>query len=290
MAPAEQDVVQTAVRLVDTVLGVQLGVVVIRVSLEGVGVNDLVGELATNDESVTDNVPLTVGTEKAEELAEIVNQTSDLHPLGLAVSSNGLSGLKKMLDLAHRGVRVGLVDKVVKKLHGFPDRHASTDGVSELLSDLDIILVGLLQVLLLNILLGTDCDKWQQMTYRIEALDSVTSILVLPESGLVFLLVKLAREVVFDLCLSLLDSILLLELQDVDLVDLVRHFIELGGLVLDVVVDLGSVHFGCESVVVVGNEMVNQTQVNLGVCPFPWEGGLYTADIWLVGPADREEF
>lgn len=73
MTPAEQDVIQTAVRLVDTVLGVQLGVVIIRVSLEGVGVNDLVGELATNDESVTDNVPLTVGTEKAEELAEIVD-------------------------------------------------------------------------------------------------------------------------------------------------------------------------------------------------------------------------
>lgn len=248
MTPAEQDVVQTAVGLVDTVLGVQLGVVVIRVSLEGVGVNDLVGELATNDESVTDNVPLTVGTEKAKELAEIVNQTSDLHPLGLAVSSNGLSGLKKVLDLTHRGVRVGLVDKVVKKLHGFPDRHASTDGVSELLSDLDIILVGLLQVLLLNILSGADCDKWQQMTYRIEVLDSVTSILVLPKSGLVLFLVKLAREVVFDLGLSLLDSILLLELQDVDLVDLVRDFIELGSLVLDVVVDLGSVHFGCESV------------------------------------------
>lgn len=86
------------------------------------------------------------------------------------------------------------------------------------------------------------------MTYGIEVLDSVTSIFVLPESGLVLLLVKLAREVVFDLGLSLLDSILLLELQDVDLVDLVRDFIELGSLVLDVVVDLGSVHFGCESV------------------------------------------
>lgn len=159
VTPAKQNVVQTTVWLVDTVLGVQLGVVVIGVSLEGVGVDNLVGELAAHDESVADNIPLTVGTEEAEKLAEIVDQTGELHPLGLAVSSNSLSCLKKVLNLSNRGVRVGLVNEVVEELHCFPDGHASTDSVAEFLSDLDIVLVGLLQVLLLNILSATDCEK-----------------------------------------------------------------------------------------------------------------------------------
>lgn len=73
VTPAKQNVVQTTVWLVDTVLGVQLGVVVIGVSLEGVGVDNLVGKLAAHDESVADNIPLTVGTEEAEKLAEIVD-------------------------------------------------------------------------------------------------------------------------------------------------------------------------------------------------------------------------
>lgn len=151
VTPAEQDVVQTAVRLIDTVLGVQLGVVIVGVRLEGVGVDNLVGKLAADNEGVTDNVPLTVGTEETEKLAKIVNQTSDLHPFRLAVSSNSLSGLKKVLNLSNRGVRVGLVDEIVEELHCFPDGHASTDSVAEFLSDLYIVLVGLLQVLLLNI-------------------------------------------------------------------------------------------------------------------------------------------
>lgn len=83
------------------------------------------------------------------------------------------------------------------------------------------------------------------MTYSVEVLDTVTSFLVLPESSLVLLLVKLACEVVVDLSLSLLHSVLLLELQDVDLVNLVRNLVELDGFALDVVVDFGSVHFGC---------------------------------------------
>lgn len=86
------------------------------------------------------------------------------------------------------------------------------------------------------------------MTYSVEVLDTVASFLVLPESSLVLLLVKLAREVVIDLSLSLLDSVLLLELQDIDLVDFVRNLVELNSLVLDVVVDFGSVHFGCRCV------------------------------------------
>ena len=46
-----------------------------------------------------DNIPLTLGAKEVEELAEIVNEARDLHPLRLAVPSDGLRRLQEVLNL-----------------------------------------------------------------------------------------------------------------------------------------------------------------------------------------------
>jgi hypothetical protein len=67
-------------------------------------------------------------------------------------------------------------------------------------------------------------------THGVKVLDAVARVLVLPERRLVLLGVKLRLGSV---------RVALLELEDVDLVDLVRHGVELGRHVLDVLGDLG---------------------------------------------------
>ena len=52
MSPRQHDVVESAVRLVDSVRGGVNGVVVVRVALEGVRINVLLGELASYNEGI----------------------------------------------------------------------------------------------------------------------------------------------------------------------------------------------------------------------------------------------
>jgi len=99
VAPADHDVVETAARCVDTVLGAVDGVLAVGVVLESAGVDDAVVELAADDESVTDNIPLTLCLEEEEELAQVVDKTDQLEPAGLAIAADSLSGLKQVLDL-----------------------------------------------------------------------------------------------------------------------------------------------------------------------------------------------
>ena len=51
-----------------------------------------------------DNIPLTLGAKEVEELAEIVNEARNLHPLRLSISADSLRGLKKVLDLGEAGL------------------------------------------------------------------------------------------------------------------------------------------------------------------------------------------
>ena len=55
MTPGEHHVLQPAVGRVDAVLGGVDRILEVRVSDEGVGVDDLVGELASNDEGVLES-------------------------------------------------------------------------------------------------------------------------------------------------------------------------------------------------------------------------------------------
>ena len=42
--------------------------------------------------------------EEEEQLPEIVDKPSNLHPLGFAIATDGLSGLEQMFDLRHAGL------------------------------------------------------------------------------------------------------------------------------------------------------------------------------------------
>ena len=151
VTPREHDVCEAAAGLVDSVLGHELRVVVVRVGFERVGVDDLVAELGSDDERVAHDVPLTLGAEEAQQLAEVMDQAGHLHPVGLAVSSDRLGRLQQVLNLANRGVRVGLVDKRIEHLHRLPDRHAGPDGLAERLAHPDVVLESLLLMLLLKV-------------------------------------------------------------------------------------------------------------------------------------------
>lgn len=208
VAPAEHDVVETAVGRVDAVLGVVVGVGGIGVALsEGGRVDAAVREGAADSEGVADDVPLALGAELREEdheLAEVVDETSQLHPAGLAIAADGLGGLEKVLDLGEGGIGVRLVDQGVELLHGLPDGHlgARAGGAVEAVAGLQVVGDGLLVVLL-----------------AVEVLDAVVGVLVVAEGSLVLLLVELGLGVV---------------LGGIDLVDLVGHGLELGtGLVGD---------------------------------------------------------
>lgn len=99
VAPGQHDVVHTAAGHVDAVLSAVDLVVVVGVALEGVGVDDALVEGATDGECVADDVPLALGIVEEEKLAQVVDQTDELEPAGLAVAANGFCGLEKVVDL-----------------------------------------------------------------------------------------------------------------------------------------------------------------------------------------------
>jgi len=99
MSPTQQNIVQSAVWLVHTVLGRVHGVLGVRVVLERVWINDLVRKLAPHDESVPNDVPLALGSKEEEKFSQVVHESGDLHPFRLPILSNGLRGLQQVLDL-----------------------------------------------------------------------------------------------------------------------------------------------------------------------------------------------
>lgn len=64
MSPTQQNVIQSTVGLVHAVLGRIDGVFRIWIVLERLWVNDLVRELASHDESISDDVPLALGSKE----------------------------------------------------------------------------------------------------------------------------------------------------------------------------------------------------------------------------------
>ena len=206
VAPGEHDVVQATARRVDTVLGAVDLVVVVRVILEGLGaVDDTVVESQSDGEGITHDIPLAAGTEEVQQLAQVVDETGQLHPARLAIAADGLCGLQEVLDLRKTGVRVRLVDEGVELLHGFPDGHLGAGLGVEVVAGLEVVGHGLLGVLLL-----------------VEVLDPVTGVFVLAELGLVLALVELRFFVQAFFGVLLLQGVL----EDVDIVDGVRCFLE----------------------------------------------------------------
>ena len=51
------------------------------------------------DECVSDNVPLALRAKEEQEFSQVVNESGNLHPLRLSVSSDGLRGLQQVFNL-----------------------------------------------------------------------------------------------------------------------------------------------------------------------------------------------
>jgi hypothetical protein len=206
VAPAEHHIIHTAPRGIDPVLGRVNRILRVRVGGECVGVDDLGGEGTADGEGVSYYVPLPLSIEEEKQLAEIVNETCELHPAGLAVSPNSLRRLEEMLDLREGGVGVGLVDQGVEFLHRLPDGEFSTDLALKCVAGLQVVGDCLLLVLL-----------------GVEVLDAVAGILVLSELCFVLLSVECGGfvDVFLFLCGS---SILHFEsgFEDIDIVNCVR--------------------------------------------------------------------
>jgi len=79
MTPTQHNIIQPTARLIDTVLRAVYCIIKVGVAFERPWVNYLVGELATNDKCIADNIPLTLRTKEEEELAKVVHKTSHLN-------------------------------------------------------------------------------------------------------------------------------------------------------------------------------------------------------------------
>ena len=126
MSPAQQDIVQPTVGLVNPVLGGVHRVPRVRVVPERVWIDDLVRKLASHDESVPDDVPLALRAEEEQEFSKVVDETGDLHPFRLSVPSNGLRGLQQVFDL--RDGRLGEREKM-REIKTRPERRRERVGI-----------------------------------------------------------------------------------------------------------------------------------------------------------------
>lgn len=206
VTPREHHVVKTTARAVDSELGAVDLVVVIGILLEGLGtVDDSVVESKADGEGVADNVPLALSIEEEEQLSQIMDQTGQLHPSGLAIASDSLCRLEQVVNLRERGVGVRLVDQGVQPLHSFPDAHLRASLGVELVASLEVVGDSLLGVLLL-----------------VEVLHAVTGVLVLAELGLVLALIEF-RFIIESLLFLLF---LQVALQNIDLVNVVRQALQ----------------------------------------------------------------
>ena len=161
VSPSDHHILQAAVLLVDAVLLRIHGVVEIGIRFKGSWVlsgvvrqyvaslgirqssclthhNLILRELASNDKSVTNDIPASFTSEKVEEFAKIMNKSRHLHPLWLAILSHGFGGLQEVFDLSRIGVRIGRVHKLVEHLHGLPDTHDRSRLFERSLSGCDV--------------------------------------------------------------------------------------------------------------------------------------------------------
>jgi hypothetical protein len=224
VTPAQHNVIKSAARQVDAMLCTVDFVVEVGVVLECIRVDDTLVKGTAHRECVADHVPLTLCVVEEEKLAQVVDETDELHPARLAVPADGFGGLEEVIDLGEGCIRVGLVNECVELLHGLPDSHLGASLAMEVVAGAQIVGYGLLLVLL-----------------AVEVLDAVACFFILTELSLVLLCVefRLLVDVLLLLCGgALLD--LHGGLEDVDIVDHVRCGLE-GKTITVVVEGLGHV-------------------------------------------------
>ncbi len=76
VAPGEHYIIQPATRCIDSKFGAVDWVVIVRVALKSIWVDNTPIESTTDREGITDNIPLTLSTVEEKKLAKIVDQTS----------------------------------------------------------------------------------------------------------------------------------------------------------------------------------------------------------------------
>jgi len=206
VAPAQHDIVQAAAGWINPVFGAVDLVPTVGIVGERARVDDALIEPAADRESVAHYIPLAPGVVEEEELAQIVDQTRQLEPFGLAISADCLGGLQEMLDLAERRVRIGFIDQRIELLHRLPNCHARPRLGVEVIAGFEVV-----------------CDRLLRVLLTVEILDSVAGFFVLPKLGLVLVGVELRLLIDVNFFLSrsaVLDS--QGRFQDVHLVDRVR--------------------------------------------------------------------
>jgi hypothetical protein len=123
VTPPEHGVVHSAARGGVTVFGTVTRVVVVRVTLKGVRVDDTFFEGTAYWEGGSHDVPLALSVDENKKLSGIVDQACKLEPPGFAIAVNGLYGLQEMLDLSERSIGIRSIDECIELLHRLSESH-----------------------------------------------------------------------------------------------------------------------------------------------------------------------
>src|ERR1700746_4044945 len=96
----------------------------VRVGLEILGEDDLIGPGTADRKSVADYSPLRLAIE-AKTFSQGVDETGGDHPAGRAVAANGFRGLQQVLSLGEVGVGIAVINESVEIIRCFPDAFPS---------------------------------------------------------------------------------------------------------------------------------------------------------------------
>jgi len=131
VAEGEMDVVESAVRFVDAVLGLVLWDIAVGAGGEEFRENNFAGVGTTYREGVADHGPLRL-TIETEDFAEVVEESGEDEPAGMAVLANRFGRLQEMFDLGEIGVGVAFVHQRVEVVGHFPNAFFAASEVAVL--------------------------------------------------------------------------------------------------------------------------------------------------------------
>jgi hypothetical protein len=99
MSPGKHDIIHPTARCINPIFRAVYLMFMVWISLECFRVNYFLRESTANRKCIANYIPLPLCAVEEEQLPKIVDETSQLHPTWLTVSTDGLSGLEEMFDL-----------------------------------------------------------------------------------------------------------------------------------------------------------------------------------------------
>src|SRR5580704_4127068 len=120
MSKREVDLIEPAIRFVNTILGLVAGNLAIRVGGKEFWENDLIRVSAGDREGIAHHCPLGLPIQ-AEHFSKIMYKASENEPTRVTILANCFGGLKEMFDLREIGIGVAVVHKGVQILGHFPN-------------------------------------------------------------------------------------------------------------------------------------------------------------------------